>query len=177
MVHSFAKAVKKRKKQWRESVVHEVLFGDLLFTLDYLETTTLPFLIITLINILQIHQKTVNSCHVQSDRVTTDQQRPGATDFAAFPSVVALDHMECLGVLIQSQSEVLNFHVEVAAVGQFSSQVRSMPCPTARFLPMNVGSFTPFDLDGKYRLKVTEWRGMSILRSIAAMQITHCIEL
>ena len=109
---------------------------------------------------------------MQSDRVTTDQQRPGATDFAAFPSVVALDHMECLGVLIQSQSEVLNFHVEVAAPEQLSSQVRSMPCPTARFLPMNVGSFTPFDLDGKYRLKVTEWRGMSILRSIAAMQVT-----
>ena len=65
MVHSFARAVKKRKKQWRESVVHEVLFGDLLFTLDYLGTITLPFLIITLINILQIHQKTVNSCHVE----------------------------------------------------------------------------------------------------------------
>ena len=65
MVHSFARAVKKRKKQWRESIVYEVLFGDLLFTLDYLGTITLPFLIITLINILQIHQKTVNSCHVE----------------------------------------------------------------------------------------------------------------
>lgn len=37
--------------------------------------------------------------------------------------------------------------------------------------------YSPFDLDGTYRLKVTEWCGMPILRSIAAMQITHRIEL
>jgi len=160
MVHSFARAVRRRKKQWRESVVHEVLFGDLLFMFDYLSwSMNMPSLILsTTINILQIHQETVgqvNSWHVYSDQVTTDQQHPSTT---------ILQHFICCGTSLitcnvwefWSRTRLKYWIAIVEVAAAYSSHPKWGACPlsSARFLPRNVGSFTQcFDLDGTYRLK------------------------
>ena len=55
MVRSFARAVRKRKKLWRESAVHEVLFAELFYLRMKYQNV---FLIYILFNLLQIrHQE------------------------------------------------------------------------------------------------------------------------
>jgi hypothetical protein len=104
MVHSSAKVVRKRKKRWRESVVHEVLFANHLLRLFLMHQAAFSYAFSVVAMVQILHRETVgqvNSCHVLSYLVTIDQWHPAPPILQHFLLLWPfLDLMECLGILI-----------------------------------------------------------------------------